>query len=287
MDYQLRLMRDADLPAVDRLLRLAYHNDTDFTPRMRRLLMLQPAGWLVVERAGALIGCGGSTIMGAVGYIGLVAVDPTCQRQGIATTLMRALIAWSQEQGCETILLDASDVGKPLYLQLGFVVEDTVSIWRAQDNHPSLTVQPGAVTIQSFRESDLSEIITFDAACYGAPRDRVIEAFIADDPVTVRVARDRDGGMQGYLIGQATSHAAGPWLAADPDAARALLVAALSRSGALIEAVIAPDANHDAAEILRAQGFAPVRTLTHMRLGAPLPSSRRQMVYGQIDLALG
>ncbi len=287
MDYQLRLMRDADLPAVDRLLRLAYRNESDYTPRMRRQLALQPDGWLVAERDGALLGCGGATIMGAVSYIGLVGVDPARQRQGIGAALMRALIDWSQERGCATILLDASNAGKPLYLKLGFVIEDTVRIWRAQQTVLVPRTLPDATVIQPFQESDLREIIAFDARGYGAPRDRIIMAFIEDDPALVSVARDHDGAIQGYLIVQAALQTMGPWLAATPNAARALLVDALSRHGALIEAVITPDANHNAAVILRALGFAPTRTLAHMRLGAPLPASRRQTVYGQVNLALG
>ena len=280
-------MRASDLPAVDRILRLAYRNDSDYTPRMRRQLDLQPDGWLVLERDGALLGCGGATVMGAVGYIGLVGVDPARQRQGVGGALMRALIAWLQERGCSTILLDASDAGKPLYLQLGFAIEDTVSIWRAQRLTPLPGAVPGAVAIQPFQEGDLREIIAFDARGYGAPRDRVIEAFIADDSALVRVARDQAGVMWGYLIVQAESFTVGPWLASTSGAARALFADALARHAALVEMVITPDANYDAADILRAAGFAPVRTLAHMRFGAPLPPSRRQTVYGQVNLALG
>lgn len=287
MEYQLRLMRDADLPAAGRLLRLAYRNDQDYIPRLRRHLALQPDGWLVAESGGALIGAGGATIMGAVGYVGLVGVDPGCQRQGIGIALMRALIAWLQERHCSTILLDASDAGKPLYLQLGFMVDDAVSVWRVQEKAPLTGPFPGALSVQPFQECDLREIIAFDAQGYGAPRDRVIEAFIKDDPAMVSVARDGDGVIQGYLIVQAAFHTAGPWLAADPGAARALFLDALARHDALIEGIMVPGSNFHAAEILRSQGFAPVRTLAHMRLGSPLPSSRRQMVYGQINFALG
>lgn len=287
MDYQPRLMRDTAVPAVNQLLRLAYRNENDYTARLRRHLALQPDGWLVIESGGALAGVGGATIMGAVGYIGLVGVDPALQRRGIALTLMRSLIAWLRERDCSTILLDASDAGKPLYLQLGFQIEDTVSVWRLQECLPIPTLPHDAVAIQPFQESDLREIIAFDARSYGAPRDRVVMAFVEDSPALVSVARDRDGALQGYLTIQAESHAAGPWLAATPDAARALFQDALVRHALLIEGVITPDANLHAAEILRSLGFVPMRTLAHMRLGIPLPPSRRQTVYGQVNLALG
>ncbi len=287
MDYQLRLMREADLPAVDRLLRRAYRNENDYTARLRRHLEVQPDGWLVAEYDGALAGVGGATIMGAVSYIGLVGVDPDLQGRGIATVLMRALIAWLQDHGCSTILLDASDAGKPLYLRLGFVIEDSVSIWRAQERAPLPDQLPATVVVQPFRESDLSAIIAFDAQGYSAPRDRIIAAFIAGSPALVSIARDQAGALLGYLLVQEESQAVGPWLAARPEAARALLENTLARHGALIQGVIAPDANRNATDILHSLGFLSTRTLAHMRLGAPLPPSRRQAVYGQISLALG
>lgn len=287
MGIRLRAMRDGDMKPADTVLRLAYHNDLDYTSRLRRQLALQPDGWRVMEDGGALVGCGGATVMGAVGYIGLVGVDPARQRQGLATTLMHTLIDWLHTQGCATILLDASDAGKPLYLRLGFTVDDGVSLWRAGAT-PSLPDSPAeAITVRALRDDDLREVIAFDAQGYGAPRDRVIEAYIRDHPAVALVARDEAGALRGYLAVQAATGAAGPWLASTPDAARALLRVALARDGAAIETVQAPDANYDAATLLQSAGFTPFRMLAHMRLGPPLTPARRQTVYGQISLALG
>lgn len=287
MTTSLRVMRLDDLPAVNMLLRLAYRNENDYLPRLRRQIELEPEGWLVTEREGALTGCGGVTMMGAAGYIGLVGVDPACQRQGIATTLMKALIGWARARGCATILLDASPAGKPLYLGMGFVEDDIVRVWQRAADAPRPLPDTPRTPLQPYHERDLGAIIAFDAACYGAPRDRIVAGYIADDPVMVTLTRDQAGALTGYLVVQRASHMVGPWVASSRDAAQTLLLDALARHLDAMAIIMAPGANQHAAESLCAAGFTVNRTLTHMRLGAPLAPERRQLVYGQISFALG
>jgi predicted N-acetyltransferase YhbS len=288
MNLELRVMGEPDLSSVDQLLRQAYNNPHDFTLRLRRQLALQPDGWLVAEHDGTIVGCGGVTVMGPVGYVGLVGVDPALQRQGVGVMLMRALLALLESQGCATILLDASDAGKPLYLRLGFVIDDGVSTWLTSEAQPALARDAQeTIATMPYQASDLSAIIAFDSAGYGAPRDRIITAYLNDAPALTRVARDESGALLGYLTLFSDIGFIGPWLASSPLAAAALLHDTLVQHGALVEGVVIPDANLDGARLLRAAGFAPVRTLAHMRLGAPLSPTRRQRVYSQINLALG
>lgn len=279
-------MGAADLPLVDALLRAAYRNPSDYTPRLLRQLALEPEGWLVAERDGALAGCGGATVMGTVGYIGLVGVHPALQRQGVARALMQALIDWLWTRGCATLLLDASDAGKPLYLALGFVPEDTVTVWRRSETGQASSPDPSA-GVSLYTERDLPEIIAFDAQYYGAPRDRILSAYVLDDPALVTVSRDERDAISGYLVIQRAIGAVGPWLAINADASRALLLDALTRHSELVTTILAPDANTSARDLLNAAGFIPTRSLAHMRLGAPLAPSRRLAVYGQINFALG
>jgi len=42
------------------------------------------------------------------------------RKQGIARALMRAIMQWAMDRGCDRVLLHASDAGRPLYLSLGF-----------------------------------------------------------------------------------------------------------------------------------------------------------------------
>ena len=50
-----------------------------------------------------------------------VFTEAAWRRRGLARRLMDHLLAWCDEQGVETVVLHASDEGRPLYERLGFV----------------------------------------------------------------------------------------------------------------------------------------------------------------------
>src|SRR5579864_1239025 len=53
-------------------------------------------------------------------YVTGVYVIPEQRRQGIATRLTQACIDWARRQGCNVVRLRASEMGRPVYLQMGF-----------------------------------------------------------------------------------------------------------------------------------------------------------------------
>ncbi len=54
------------------------------------------------------------------GYVSSVYTDPAWRRRGIARHLMEQLIARAQVMGIDRLILWASDMGRPLYLDQGF-----------------------------------------------------------------------------------------------------------------------------------------------------------------------
>lgn len=50
-----------------------------------------------------------------------VYTDPAWRGRGVAELLMRQVMAWAGESGMHTLVLHASDAGRPLYERLGFV----------------------------------------------------------------------------------------------------------------------------------------------------------------------
>ena len=54
------------------------------------------------------------------GYVSSVYTEPTWRRHGIARHLMEQLLARAREMGTDRLILWASDMGRPLYLDLGF-----------------------------------------------------------------------------------------------------------------------------------------------------------------------
>jgi GNAT superfamily N-acetyltransferase len=63
---------------------------------------------------------GGGLTEGWQALVMNVYTEPAWRRQGIAERLMRALLAWTREQGIATVVLHASNEGRPLYERLGF-----------------------------------------------------------------------------------------------------------------------------------------------------------------------
>jgi GNAT superfamily N-acetyltransferase len=58
---------------------------------------------------------------GRQGLIVNVFTEPEWRRRGLAKLLMNTIIAWSREQHLDGLVLHASDDGRDLYEQLGFV----------------------------------------------------------------------------------------------------------------------------------------------------------------------
>lgn len=84
----------------------------------------------VADDSGNIIAMGGVTYYtlppndwcptGKTAYIGNVYTLPAFRRQGIATRLLSLLIEEAKENMCQRILLNASDMGRPLYEKFGF-----------------------------------------------------------------------------------------------------------------------------------------------------------------------
>lgn len=95
-------------------------------------------GWLAVTPAGEAVGSGGavvdrhppgpSNLSGRIGYIMDISVVPSQRRQGIARRLMKTAIDWLAEQGIHYITLHTTEMGQPLYEELGFVAGNELKL---------------------------------------------------------------------------------------------------------------------------------------------------------------
>ncbi|HUX39903.1 MAG TPA: GNAT family N-acetyltransferase [Rectinemataceae bacterium] len=302
MLFRLRNLTVSDIPMVDPLLMAAYDRPYSYSGRLRRLLELEPEGWIAAEpdgeQGGMPAGMGGIVVMGKTGYVGLVATDPALQHRGVATLVMRRLLEIAASRACERVFLDASDAGKPLYEKLGFVAEDGVGHWvrkpRDEGGRDAATTGSRVYPLAEEGPSQaralgdlLSDICRLDRSCWGDNRDRVLAAYISDDPASALVARGPEGEARGYAILQREAAHLGPMVALDGASASVLLGRVLAIAGAVTLNAYIPEANLEAARLFGAEGFERTRALTHMRLGSPLDTRRRRLVYSQANFALG
>ena len=281
MSIVIRKLAEADLEIADTLMQAAYGGGSR-KARLQRYLALQPDGWLLAELDGTPAGLGGATNYGPLAYIGLVGVHPSMQRRGVARALMERLLAWLEACGCPVALLDASDAGAPLYLQLGFVDEGKTLVLRRDDC--ALHPQPSG-RVSLLRPEDIPALVAFDTPIFGADRAAVFASHLAGEPERAFVARDATGQIAGYLFAQ--TQTLGPWVARTLADAEALLAAALPLQYDGAPGAIVPAANGDASKLLLRYGFSPLRSLRHMRRGGNAAPGQRVLLYGQASLAIG
>jgi GNAT superfamily N-acetyltransferase len=320
----IQILTADDLDAADAVLMAAY-SSASRKRELARYLALQPDGWRLATLDGVLAGVGGAIDYGAFGYIGLVGVDPAMQRCGVALGLMEHLLAWLRERGTAVALLDASPAGYPLYERMGFTVDDTVTFFTrrspapphetfhtdgqeahaAPDGLQAAVAVPGPfmagsvinanlynqtrydqtrTIVQPARRDDLPALVAFDAPRFGADRSALLLTYLDECEGRAFVAHGEAGRITGFLF---APRLLGPWMAATPEVAEALLVAALALPWHGPVSVQAPAANAHGEPLLGRYGFAPDRTLRHMRLGGRPQPARRTQMYGQASFALG
>ena len=119
----------AEAPLVADLLRRAGFGST-----VGRLLDYpfegEAAKVFVAEDHGALVGTASVASFGSTGWIGALGVEPASRRRGLGRALTEASVDWLRERGARTVLLYATEQGRPVYERLGFVGEGTATAWR-------------------------------------------------------------------------------------------------------------------------------------------------------------
>lgn len=283
MTFSLHPLREADLDAIDEVVKAAYSIPHSRKDTLRHYLTLQPDGAFVVKENDATVGFGAALDYGLFAYIGLMSVHPSVQKRGVGRLLMDALLTWLAGRACRTVLLDASQAGAPLYLQYGFVEDDrTLDIRQVQNTALPRTRSEQVSRLQN---EDFAKLVAFDTTYFGASREPLLAMYYADDPQRVFVTRESNGAITGYLIAQART--IGPWVARSAEDAELLLQCALTLPYSAKPTVFVSAHNAHALTLLARYGFEQARSLSHMRKGVPVERSRTTTLYGQASLGFG
>jgi predicted N-acetyltransferase YhbS len=229
---------------------------------------------LVAERGGRAVGGVCCASFGETGWIGALGVVPQARRRGVGASLADAAAERLRERGARTVLLFATDMGRPLYERLGFEAEGSATAWRGTAGR----LREG-IELRAVREDDRPAVRAIDRRATGETRDAVLDALV---PLNGLVA-ERDGTPAGWAV---TS----PWgsgvsiCATDLQAGAELMAAAATGPGPAT--LVVPDANTGAAEVLRRWRFQPTAAGERMRLGPPV-DWRPEMQFGLFNLFWG
>ena len=239
---KLRRLRMEDMPDLMALKAAAGWNQTE--EDWLRMLRLAPDGCFGIEADGRVVASATTVCYGNdLAWIGMVLTLPEYRGKGLARQLMGAALDAS---GTRVVRLDASDQGKPLYKQLGFLDECPIERWIRQPAPYStdLIAQP------------LRSIPMLDREVFGADRSSLLNDLPAGAAFGAAYAFHRPGSLADYFGPcVASEHADGVrslrWWVGQFGASRPLALDLFPHQKSTVEAVAG-------------LGFTPFRRLTRM-----------------------
>ena len=203
----------------------------------------------------------------AISWISMVLVTKPSRRQGLGSRLLQRCLAEVEASGVSAGL-DATELGRPVYLPLGFRDVYPLSRWRAEAGARRPVAPPPGVRVRPATDQDLPRIVACDQRSSGFARGRILEHLLARAPALARIAERADGSLAGYALGR-NGHSAmhiGPVVADDEAIGLALLGSAMAST---TEPVIldVPDRHEAVRQWLTDQGATAPRTFMRMLRG--------------------
>lgn len=273
----VRRMTAADIPFANEVRALARWNQT---PRdWAGYLAFEPAGCFIAEHNGRPAGTATAINYGGrVAWIGMVLVHPDFRRLGIGTALLRTTLRYLQDLGVTAIKLDATPMGRPVYVPLGF--QDEYEVTRFEGNAPALTAPPAAEVVP-FAAVPFAELAALDAHAFGTPRPAVLADLARRHPDLCFAIRNANGPA-GFLIAREGNAALqlGPWIAHDESAADRLLQAFFQRVAGRRVFLDVPNVNPAGLALVSRHGFTVQRSFMRMFLGSNPHPGEPTLIFG-------
>ena len=268
---KLRLLQAADLASAVTLSRLAGWNQT--MDDWQTLLRLDPLGCFGMEVDDRIVAtttllCYGSRLA----WIGMVLTLPDYRRMGFAKRLVQAALERSAALKMESVGLDATPEGQPLYEKLGFKTEQIIERWYHDGRWTHPAQKPSSPSAQYSLETDVE--------VFGADRALLLRELALRNPPNIvdgAYCFSRNGTRSRYL---------GPCVAQEQKAARLVIEQCLRGapgSGWYWDLL---SANKSAFELAKDFGFVLQRRLERMVFGDSV-KRKDAMVYAIAGFELG
>lgn len=229
--------------------------------------------WALFMRHGTVFGLpgddGSPVATGAIlpfsqnfAWISMVLVTARRRRQRIGTGILETCCAELKRRGLVAVL-DATPAGERVYRPLGFAPTFALTRWQGQGGG---VASPAGV--QPMQADDMAAVVEIDARAFGAPRAFLLQSFFARAPQLAFVTKD--GASFALARPGRIATQIGPIIAANEDAATALLGAALGAVSGPVFLDVA-DRCQKLGALLRERGFSVQRPFLRMALGRSAP----------------
>lgn len=277
---KIRKMQPCDIPFGTNLCRMVNWNQLDAD--WQRLIDLEPDGVFIAEEDGLLCGTASAISYGSeMAWIGMVLVHPEFRGRGIAAQLMGACISRLKRKQVRAIKLDATDMGRPVYLKLGFHDEEPVARYMNENPQARNTASSHITEVLNW-----NEIASLDKTAFGADRIALLKN-LSVDGTAVQYSKNGTSDF-GFGFARAGFHTGfiGPIVATSNGAADEIFRALLANiSDRPVIADILP-ANRTGLELMKRHGFSLSRELTRMYQGEQRTGDN-QLVFGTAGFEFG
>ncbi|HEX6817471.1 MAG TPA: GNAT family N-acetyltransferase [Ktedonobacterales bacterium] len=151
----------------------------------------------------AVVASVSAIVAGSVGVIGTVIVRADHRRRGLGRLVMTACLRWMRSHGARSVYLDATDDGRPLYFDLGFVGVEQ-SYW----GHAPVEVirreaerqHDASISARVMPSSELARVAALDRAAFGGDRLGLIAQLLATEATWLYLAIDGTEQPAGYAV---------------------------------------------------------------------------------------
>lgn len=282
-DVTLRAMAAGDVAAALRLSRASGWNQTEADWRF--LLEENSGRFVAALRGDRVVGTGGATCYAnRLAWVCMILVDEEERGHGLGSRIVAAVL--DRVAGMETVGLDATPSGRPVYERLGFAAASGLvrvggAAGRASRGAPDCDTRPVA-------DADLEEILALDREAFGAERERVIRWARSRSPELAWCAVDR-GLLAGYCFGRNGDRAVhvGPIVARRVAVARALLARAAASAAGTDLVLDVPTAAPEWMAALREDGLREQRPFARMYRHTPRAPGRAELTFAAFGPELG
>lgn len=268
--FHVEKMKVDDLPFAVQLANTINWNMTpaDFEFNMK----LEPDGCFVLFHGQKRLGIATSISFGKAGWFGNLVVKEDFRRKGAGKLLVKHIIKYLKSKGVETIGLHAYPHLIGFYESLGFETDLAFSVLKGK----AATSSAAQENVRNATRQDIPEIIAFDSKCFGAKRQKLLEAILIDTGNSCYVVTE-NSLVTGYVAAKVNGEMAevGPLMCrvSHEDEAVLLLKTMLGRLNGCEVIVYIPEKERALFEVSEKAGLKEDFRVMRMFLGSAVAKS--------------
>lgn len=195
--FEIRAMTADDVGAAIALARAqGWRDRTRFYEFVMRVPTCQP---LVGVDGNRLVATGLGTANGSVGWLGAIAVEAELRRRGFGRAMTDELTRRLRAAGCETLSLEATEAGRPMYERMGFRLVSSYHQLQA-DHLPEEPVPPSGARARRLEPADLPNLLALDRQATGEDRSAPLAALAESGGWVLEDEAPARGGLRGFLL---------------------------------------------------------------------------------------